>query len=179
MGYVPQHSPFVADFPISVAEVVLMGRYSHSGLLRPYRRCDRELVKQALETVGMAGYAGRQIGQLSGGQQQRVFIARALVSQPRVLLLDEPTAGIDTSLEGEFYDLLKRLSRDMAIVMVSHDIGAISVYVDKIVCLNHRLFYHGKAELPSGVLEATYQCSLQFISHGAVPHRVLSEHHHD
>jgi zinc transport system ATP-binding protein len=179
VGYVPQQSLFAVGFPISVAEVVIMGRYSHSGLFRPYNRNDHALVKQALETVGMIDYANRQIGQLSGGQQQRVFIARALVSQPRVLLLDEPTASIDSSMQSEFYALLKKLSQNMAIVMVSHDISAISVYVDKIVCLNRKLFYHGLTELPGEILEATYQCPLQFIGHGAIPHRVLSEHSHD
>jgi len=179
VGYVPQQSLFDADFPISVHDIVLMGRYSHSGLFKPYSRYDHDLVRQTLETVGMSGYANRQIGQLSGGQQQRVFIARALVSQPRILLLDEPTASIDSSLQGEFYALLKKLSRDVAVIMVSHDISAVSVYVDKIACLNRRLFYHGAAELPAEVLEATYQCPLQFIGHGAVPHRVLSEHRDD
>ncbi len=179
IGYVPQRSIFNADFPISVEEVVLMGRYPLRGPFHYYRREDRLSVGRALKSVGMEGLAGRQIGQLSGGQQQRVFIARALVANPAVLLLDEPTAGVDPSLQGAFYDLLKELSRQMAVVMVSHDIGAVSVYVDKVVCLNRKLFYHGPAELSAQVLTDTYQCPLQFITHGAFPHRVLEDHRHD
>ena len=127
----------------------------------------------------MQEYAARQIGQLSGGQQQRVFIARALVADPGILLLDEPTASVDPSVQSAFYELAKNISARMAVVMVSHDISAVSVYVDKVVCLNRRLFYHGAAELSAQVLEDTYQCPLQFISHGNFPHRVLEEHHHE
>jgi zinc transport system ATP-binding protein len=179
IGYVPQRSLFNSDFPISVNEAVLMGRYPLRGPFHYYRREDRLSVGRALRSVGMEEYAGRQIGQLSGGQQQRVFIARALVANPAVLLLDEPTASVDPSLQGAFYDLLKELSRHMAVVMVSHDISAVSIYVDKVVCLNRKLFYHGPAELSAQALADTYQCPLQFISHGHFPHRVLEDHRHD
>jgi zinc transport system ATP-binding protein len=179
IGYVPQRNLFNTDFPISVGEAVLMGRYPLRGPFHYYQREDRLSVGGALESVGMTEYAGRQLGQLSGGQQQRVFIARALVADPAVLLLDEPTASVDPSLQGAFYDLLKELSRHMAVVMVSHDISAVSVYVDKVVCLNRKLFYHGPAELSAQVLSDTYQCPLQFISHGHFPHRVLEDHSHD
>ena len=176
IGYVPQYNLFDRDFPISVWDVVLIGRYGRAGLLRRYSREDRRTVQDALQTVGMLDYKNRQIGKLSGGEQQRVFIARALVSEPKLLLLDEPTASVDPTMQTEFYELLERLKQQMAIVLVSHDISAISIYVDKIACLNRQLFYHGSKEIGPEVLEATYKCPVQMIAHGTFPHRVLREH---
>jgi len=174
VGYVPQHSLFDHDFPIKVMDVVLTGR-AGKRLFRGYSDHDRELARNALEMVEMLPFEGRQIGKLSGGEQQRVFIARALAAEPKVLLLDEPAAGIDMHAQTEFYELLKRLKETMTIVMVSHDITAISIHVDKIACLNRKLFYHDSKELTSGDLEAAYRCPIEFIAHG-VPHRVLREH---
>ena len=174
VGYVPQHSLFDHDFPIKVMDVVLTGR-AGKRLFRGYSDRDRELARNALEMVEMLPFEGRQIGKLSGGEQQRVFIARALAAEPKVLLLDEPAAGIDMHAQTEFYELLKRLKETMTIVMVSHDITAISIHVDKIACLNRKLFYHDSKELTSGDLEAAYRCPIEFIAHG-VPHRVLREH---
>jgi len=176
IGYVPQYNLFDRDFPISVWDVVLIGRYGRAGLLRRYSREDRRTVQEVLQTVGMLDYKNRQIGKLSGGEQQRVFIARALVSEPKLLLLDEPTASVDPTMQTEFYELLERLKQQMAIVLVSHDISAISIYVDKIACLNRQLFYHGSKEIGPEVLEATYKCPVQMIAHGTFPHRVLREH---
>jgi len=176
IGYVPQHSTFDREFPISVWEVVLMGRLSNSRLFKRYSRGDCEAAESALRIVDMLRFKDRQIGKLSGGEQQRVFIARALVSNPKILLLDEPTASVDPAMQAEFYELLERLRNDMAIVLVSHDISAVSLSVDKIACLNRHLHYHGPAEITAEVLEATYKCPVQMIAHGAVPHRVLKEH---
>ena len=176
VGYVPQYALFDREFPISVWQVVLTARY-HRGWFPPgYSKEDKEIALGALQTTGMAGFAGRQIGQLSGGQQQRVLIARALTTRPELLLLDEPTASIDPDMQAEFYQLLERLKKEMAIVMVSHDITAISIYVDKIACLNRRLVYHGSKEITPEALEATYRCPVQLIAHGDIPHRVLKEH---
>jgi zinc transport system ATP-binding protein len=175
MGYVAQYSMFDRDFPINVWDVVLMGRYGKAGLAKRFNDEDRKIALKALETVEMLDYKDRQIGRLSGGEQQRVFIARALVTEPKILLLDEPTAGIDMPMQTEFYELLARLKQRIAIVLVSHDISAVSVYVEKIACLNRQLYYHGAKEVGPEILEATYKCPVQMIAHG-IPHRVLKEH---
>jgi len=176
IGYVPQYSNYDHSFPVSVQEVVMMGRYNRTGLLKYYDKKDKQAVQDVLQKVGMLDNASTQIGQLSGGQQQRVFIARALVSEPQLLLLDEPTASVDSAMQTEFYELLEQLKKEMTIIMVSHDIGAVSVFVDKIACLNQQLFYHGSSEITPEILEATYKCPVQLIAHGDVPHRVLREH---
>jgi len=175
VSYVPQHSLFDQDFPVSVWDVALMGRVGQAGLFKRYRKEDNKAALNALQTVEMLDLKDRQIGELSGGQQQRVFIARALVAEPKLLLLDEPTASVDAPMMTEFYELLERLKQRMAIVLVTHDISAVSTYVDKIACLNRRLFYHHSKEISAEELEATYQCPIQLIAHG-VPHRVLKEH---
>lgn len=176
IGYIAQFNLFDHDFPISVLEVVLMGRYNQSGPFQRYREEDRKAAMAALKTVEMLGYRDRQVGKLSGGEQQRVFIARALVTNPKLLLLDEPTASIDPSMQTEFYELLDKLKENMAIVLVSHDLTAVSIYVNEIACLNHQLFYHGSKEVSAEELEKTYRCPIQLIAHGTVPHRVLREH---
>ena len=173
IGYVPQNSLFDRDFPVSAWDVVLMG--SKARLFRRYSEEDKRKAAGALETVGMQEHRERWMGELSGGQQQRVLIARALVSEPRLLLLDEPTANIDQPMQAEFYELLSTLKERMAIVLVTHDISAVSVHVEKIACLNRRLYYHGTKELDAEELEEAYQCPIQLIAHG-VPHWVLKEH---
>ncbi|MDD5509755.1 MAG: ABC transporter ATP-binding protein [Dehalococcoidales bacterium] len=175
IGYVPQYSLFDRDFPVNVRDVVLMGRLGAKRLFHNYRAADINAARQALKSVDMLEYQDRQIGRLSGGQQQRVFVARALVGEPKLLLLDEPMASVDTAMQEGFYQLLARLKKEMTIVIVSHDISAVSIYVDKIACLNRRLFYHGTKEISADDLEATYQCPIQMIAHG-IPHRVLKKH---
>ena len=176
IGYVPQHTLFDMDFPVSVLDVVLMGRYGKTGLFRRYNEADKQAAATALKTVGMLMHKDNKIGELSGGEMQRVFIARALVTEPELLLLDEPTASVDQAMQTEFYEILEDLKQRMAIILVSHDIGAVSVYVNEIACLNRQLFYHGSTEIDADVLEATYKCPVQMITHGTVPHRVLKEH---
>jgi len=173
MGYLPQRLDFDHDFPINVFETVLMGRYH--GLLKKYSNQDHKAVIQALKDVEMDELKDRQISKLSGGQMQRVFIARAIVRDPKLLIMDEPMASIDPEMQHSFYELMSRLKNKMAIVLVSHDVGAVSTHVDKIACLNQKLYYHGPVEDSANGLEEVYHCSIELISHG-IPHRVLREH---
>jgi zinc transport system ATP-binding protein len=177
IGYVPQKTVFDRSFPVKAQEVVLMGRYSRVGLLHRYGKEDRNFALKALKAVGMEDRAEREIGELSGGEQQRVFVARSLVSDPDLLLLDEPTAGIDSAQQTEFYELLSHLNSHLgkAIIMVSHDLTAVSTYVSKIACLNQRLYYHDSRELSNEDIEKAYGCPVEMIAHGT-PHRVLREH---
>ncbi len=172
VGYLPQKSRFDPAFPITVFDVVLTGCYR--GLFKRYTCEDREKTVEVLRRVGMYELRDRRVGLLSGGQAQRVFLARAIVKGPELLLLDEPTASIDPDMQKSFYELLAELKKKMAIVLVTHDIGAISVYVDTVACVNRTLFYHGSTE---GIdnLDELYNCPVDIISHG-VPHRVFSEH---
>lgn len=177
VGYVPQKTVFDQSFPVKVLDVVLMGRFSQRGLFNRYGREDREAARRALEAVGMEDRSEREIGALSGGEQQRVFVARSLVSDPKLLLLDEPTAGVDSAQQTDFYELLGHLNQKdgITIVLVSHDVTAISTYVGKIACLNQRLYYHDSHELTSEDIEKAYGCPVEMIAHGT-PHRVLREH---
>jgi len=173
IGYLSQQALIDQRFPIDVFGVVLMGRYR--GLFRRYTREDREAAMTALARVDMAPLAHRQIGELSGGQQQRVFLARALARDTRLLLLDEPTASVDPETQRSLYQLLADLRKHLAIIMVTHDIGAVSSYVENVACLNVKLYYHGSAEGSLGKLDDVYQCPVEVIAHGH-PHRVLHEH---
>ncbi|RLF57643.1 MAG: ABC transporter [Thermoplasmata archaeon] len=174
IGYVPQKSIFDPNFPITSLEVVLMGRCGKKGLFTRYNNQDIEKAEYALELVGMLEYKNTPIGELSGGQQQRVFIARALASEPKILLLDEPTVGVDILIQEEFYELLKKLNKSMTIILVSHDISVISVHVKQIACLNRKLYYHGDKRISKEELEEIYQCSVEILAH--LPHRILDKH---
>lgn len=142
IGYLPQHSTFDRNFPISVLEVVMSGLQSERGFSTKYSRADREKAMQLLEKVGIIEVAERQIGEVSGGQMQRALLCRAVISEPKLLILDEPTNFIDKQFESELYDILKQLNERMAIVMVSHDVNNISPAVKSIVCVNRKLHRH-------------------------------------
>ncbi len=175
VGYVPQYSELDQAFPISVWEVAMMGRLGRRGLLQRYTDEDRHAVESALQQVGMIEHRDRPIGQLSGGERQRVYVARALAGDPEILLLDEPTASVDTPAVGSIYELLQQVNQRAAILLVSHDIGVVSSYVKTIACLNRQLIYHASKEITADMLEAAYRCPVDLIAHG-LPHRVLGLH---
>ena len=179
IGYVPQFSAVDRQFPITVFEVVLSGRIDPG--LRPFHRYSQRDKKQAEELlgrVGLADIAGYQISELSGGQFQKMLIARALAREPRLLLLDEPTASVDAVSRQQIFDLLAELNRDMTIILVTHDLFAISSQIRRLACLSGRLVYHGEPELTDSIVQNLYGCPVDLIAHG-VPHQVLREHEED
>jgi zinc transport system ATP-binding protein len=170
IGYVPQKAiAFEGRFPANVFEVVISGRCGRAGLARRFTAEDRAATDQALETVGMAAYRDRLIGHLSAGQQQRVFIARALVTEPDLLILDEPTVGVDLEAQEQFYSLLQHLNRDTGttLILVSHDIGVVAREVTQLACLNHALVFHGSSEeaMRSGALAELYRPASWMVAH--------------
>lgn len=175
IGYVPQSIECDRSFPINVWDVVKMGRLGHRNWWERYNHKDDDLIAEALEKVEMLHLKKRSIGMLSGGQRQRVYIARALVTQSQILLLDEPTASVDPHGSASIYELLQELNKQLTILMISHDMGAISSYVKTVGCLNRRLFYHGDKLITKQMLEQTYQCPIDLIAHG-LPHRVFPNH---
>lgn len=174
-GYLPQNSHFDPHFPIDVTEVVLSGLLSEKGLYKRYTNTEKDLARTLLEKYGMGEYRKKPIGELSGGQMQRVFLCRAIISNPRVLILDEPTTYVDSHFEKEFYSILEELNQIMAIVMVSHDLGTICSYVKTIACVNRELHYHNSNLITPEQLQS-YHCPIELLTHGPVPHRVLQKH---
>ena len=177
IGYLPQISSFDKAFPISVREVVMSGLQSERGFFGRYGRKERRRAEAILEQASLSDLAKRPIGELSGGQLQRVMLCRAVVSEPKLLVLDEPTNFVDNRFENELYNLLHHLSEQMAIVMVSHDIGTISSVVRSIVCVNRHIHRHDSNIITEEQLR-NYDCPIQIISHGNIPHTVLGEHEH-
>jgi len=144
IGYTPQHHHHLPRFPVSVRQVVQMGRYGKVGLGHPLSQTDKRTVEQCLELVGMLALAKRPIDELSGGQKQRIFIARALAADPQLLILDEPTAGVDTGARDQFYELIRDLQQRMGltVILATHDIGMVLKYCDLVGCLNEMLTVH-------------------------------------
>jgi len=175
IGYVPQEIDINKGFPISVRDVVLMGRMRGGGGWRRFSRPDKIAARQALERVEMWEYRKRRIGELSGGQRQRVFMARALVGEPKILFLDEPTASVDQKGQTDFYALLKELNENVTVVVVSHDLMVLSSYIKSVACVSQQVFFHDAPEITKDMLEMAYHCPVELIAHG-VPHRVLPKH---
>jgi zinc transport system ATP-binding protein len=164
VGYVPQYARFDSRFPISVRDVVAMGRL---GILRtgPYRSSDREAALEALEEVDLAELGGRPFADLSGGQRQRVLIARALASKPELLLLDEPTANVDRTMEARLYELLRKLNRRLTILMASHDVGFVTRFVKQCLCVNRNVILHPTSKLDGGIIRELYGSEMAVVRH--------------
>jgi zinc transport system ATP-binding protein len=175
VGYVPQDTDFNRGFPISVLDVALMGRLSRLRRGRGYSKEDREKVERILERVGMLEYRERPIGKLSGGQRQRVFIARALATEPEILFLDEPTAGVDRDFRTDLYDILRELNQEVTIVVITHDIGVVSRHMRSIACVNKHFIFHEGGQITQEMIDMAYECPVDLIAHG-LPHRVLPSH---
>ena len=177
IGYMPQQTSFDTSFPISVVELVMSGLQSERGFHSRYGAKERQRAIALLELAGISELADRQIGEISGGQLQRALLCRAIIIEPKLLILDEPTNFVDNRFENELYTLLRKLNERMAIVMVSHDVGTITSVVKSIVCVNRTVHRHNSNVITEEQLE-NYNCPIQIISHGKVPHTVLCEHEH-
>ncbi len=177
IGYLPQINTIDKKFPISVKEVILSGQHANNWKLGSNNKTTQK-VDELLQFVGMAEYKNTAIGDLSGGQMQRIFLCRALISKPHLLILDEPNTYVDKTFEENLYNLLGELNKDMAILLVSHDVGTISSLVKTIACVNGGLHYHESNKITNEVLKS-YNCPIEIISHGTVPHRVLKTHKHE
>ena len=175
IGYMPQVSEFDTRFPISIEEVVMSGLQTEKGFFSRYTKADRQRATTLLELMGIADLAKRPIGEVSGGQMQRALLCRAVIADPKLLILDEPTNFVDNQFEQTLYRTLRRLNERMAIVMVSHDVGTISSVVKEIVCVNGHVHRH-RSNIISAEQLAAYDCPIRLLSHGHVPHTVL-EHH--
>jgi zinc transport system ATP-binding protein len=169
LGYVPQRATLDAGLPATVQEVVGTGLVPALGLFGRVGPAQRARIAEVLGQVGMAAHAGTRIGALSPGQQQRVLIARALVSNPDLVILDEPTGGVDHEAQTSFHALLRHLNheRDVTLILVSHDIGVVAREVTKLACLNRRLVFHGRPGdfLSDAALAALYGPSVRVVSH--------------
>jgi len=179
IGYLPQKGRLDQNFPITVLEAVMMGRYGALGLFRRPAKQDREIALQALANVGMQDHHDTALGHLSSGQQQRVLIARALAQQPQVLLLDEPTTGIDITTQHSVLDLVRRLHRDLGltVLLVTHDINMIRPQVDRLVLLKTRLFAAGAPEavLKLDILQQVYGKDLVITEKDLI---IVEDYHH-
>lgn len=156
VGYVPQHAHFDRGFPASVWDVVAMGRMSGQRIGRRYTAEDRAAVEDVLAQMDLRELARRPLRALSGGELQRVLVARALVCDPKLLLLDEPTSSVDSRLEAAFYERLEVLSKSIPVVLVSHDLGFISTYIKRVACLNRRIEVKAVSDVHAHDLEAMY-----------------------
>jgi zinc transport system ATP-binding protein len=165
IGYMPQHASLDPLFPVTVMDVVLMGRLGNSKRLGFYKKRDREAAAEVLDKLEVSDVHNRHFSDLSGGQRQRVLIARALVSNPELLLLDEPTSNIDVAIETELFEVLHGLNREITIVLVTHDLGFVSQYVKTVACVNRRVVVHNTSEITGEIIHEIYGTDVQMVRH--------------
>lgn len=175
IGYLPQISTGDVTFPVTVEDIVLSGLMIGKGIFSRMGTEDRRKAAEVIDRLGLKGMEGAAVNELSGGQMQRVYLGRAIIGEPKLLLLDEPGNFVDSTFENDFYEKLKDLNDRMAILMVSHDVGTISAHIKSFACVNRSLHYHPSHEITNEDLLA-YGCPIQLITHGDIPHTVLKKH---
>ncbi len=178
IGYLPQVNNFDKRFPITVFDVVLSGTSYRESWHKSVSAKERQKCRDIINQLGINDISNKLIGELSGGQMQRAFLGRALISDPKVLILDEPGTYVDNKFENELYKRLRELNDRMVIILVTHDIGSISSYVKSIACVNRELHYHPSNIITQDQLQS-YNCPIQLITHGRIPHTVLESHNHN
>lgn len=175
IGYLPQISTGDINYPVTVTDIVLSGLMIKKSIISYMSPHDKQKAEMIIDDLGLKDMAQSSINELSGGQMQRVFLARAIIGDPKLLLLDEPGNFVDSNFESDFYEKLRELNHRMAILMVSHDVGTISSHIKSFACVNKNLHYHDSHEITNDDLQA-YGCPIQLITHGEVPHTVLKIH---
>lgn len=179
IGYLPQYNSIDRKFPITVEEVILSGLSSQKSLTSRFSAYQREKAYRTIARMGLEGLEQRAIGALSGGQLQRALLGRAIISDPILLVLDEPSTYIDKRFEARLYELLAEINHDCAIILVSHDIGTVLQQVKSIACVNETLDYHPDTGVSEEWLERNFNCPIELLGHGPLPHRILAVHKHD
>lgn len=175
IGYLPQMSTGDINYPVTVSDIILSGLMIRKGLITRMSASDRIKASTVIDELGLTGMEKSTLNELSGGQMQRVFLGRAIIGDPKLLLLDEPGNFVDATFENDFYEKLKDLNNRMAILMVSHDVGTISAHIKSFACVNRSLHYHHSHEITNEDLLA-YGCPIQLVTHGDIPHTVLKSH---
>lgn len=178
MGYLPQYNAIDKEFPISIKEVILSGLNRRRPLIGGYSKEQKAKAEKVISQMGLDGMGDRQIGELSGGQIQRTLLGRAIISEPDVLILDEPSTYIDKYHEYKLYELLNQINSKCAIILVSHDIGTVLQNVKSIACINGTLDYHPDTGITEEWLTRNFNCPIDLIGHGNLPHRILKNHNH-
>ena len=175
IGYLPQMSTGDINYPVTVKDVILSGLMIRKGLVSRMSSEDKRKADLVIDELGLSELVLSPLNEMSGGQLQRVFLGRAIIGNPRLLLLDEPGNFVDSNFENDFYDKLRELNKRMAILMVSHDVGTISSHIKSFACVNRSLHYHPSSEITNEELMA-YGCPIQLVTHGEIPHTVLKNH---
>lgn len=176
IGYLPQVNLIDKRFPIAVHEVIASGLAGEKKRFGDFTASQKARIHELIIEMGLEAFAKRAIGELSGGQLQRVLLARAIVSCPQLLILDEPNTYVDKRFESQFYELLGDINKNTSIILVSHDVGTLLPMVKNVACVNETLHYHPGSDLSDEWLSKTYACPIELVGHGDLPHRVLKKH---
>lgn len=177
IGYLPQYTSIDKSFPISVKEVVLSGLNRQKLMFGTYSAIQKEKAENVISEMGLSGFSNHPIGELSGGQVQRALLGRAIVSDPELLILDEPSTYVDKFYEAKLYEILNEISHKCAIILVSHDIGTVLQNVKSIACINETLDYHPDTGITEEWIMRNFNCPIDLVGHGNLPHRILKNHH--